>query len=126
MRYRWEADGPDQPFPSDALARDDVPPPLVRSDDHEAVQVANRFAHSFRGYEWAGSLEALADRYHDQHRDWLTGAILTDDVDALSGFLYFWFRADRHGGGYGPHEHDLVWLTALLDAMRRALPPHPG
>jgi hypothetical protein len=66
--------------------------------------------------------EELAARRQRVHRGWLAGDILPDDVDELRSFLFFWFRADRHGGGYGPSEEDLVWLTALLDALRRALP----
>jgi hypothetical protein len=53
---------------------------------------------------------------------WLGGDVLAGDVDGLRSFPFFWFRADRHGGGYGPSEADLVWLAALLDAMRRRLP----
>lgn len=123
LRYRWERSDHAEPFPTDQLAAVDIPPPLVRADDHDRLQLVNRFAHTFNGYDWAGSLEELGDRYHEQHGAWLTGSVLTDDVDALRSYLFFWFRADRHGGGYGPYEHDLVWLTALLDALRRSLPP---
>jgi len=120
-RYRWQTAGPDQPFPTDQLEAADIPPPLVGADDRDAVQAVNQFAHTFNGYEWAGSLEELAERYHEQHRAWLTGSVFTDDPDALRGYLFFWFRADRHGGGYGPDAQNLVWLTALLDALRRTL-----
>jgi hypothetical protein len=120
--YRWLAGGPDQPFPSERLLASDVPPPLTSSRDAMAIQLANQFAHTFNGYNWAGSLEELAARFQRVHRGWLGGDILPGDVDELRSFLFFWFRADRHGGGYGPSEEDLVWLTALLDALRRALP----
>ena len=120
-RYRWQAVGPEEPFPTDQLTRDDVPPPLVRVDDAAVFQVVNQFAHTFNGYQWAGSLEELGELYHKQHRDWMCGSVLTEDPDALRGYLFYWFRADRHSGGYGPYPEDLVWLTALLDALRRTL-----
>jgi hypothetical protein len=104
------------------LLASDVPPPLTSSHDAEAVQLVNQFAHTFNGYDWAGSLEQLAARYRQVQRSWLDGGILPDDADGLRAYLFFWFRADRHGGGYGPSEEDLVWLTALLDALRRVLP----
>jgi hypothetical protein len=115
--------GPKVPFATELPRFADVPPPLVSSRDAEAVQLVNQFAHTFNGYDWAGSLEALAARYQQVHQGWLEGDILPDDVDELRSFLFFWFRADRHGGGCGPSEGDLVWLTALLDAIRRVLPP---
>ena len=121
MQYGWLAIEPDQPFPTERLQADDVPPPLVSSRDREAVHLLNRFAHTFSGYDWAGSLEELSDGYQRTHRGWSRGDILPNDTDALRAYLFFWFRADRHGGGYGPHEEDLVWLSALLDAMRRSL-----
>jgi hypothetical protein len=121
MQYRWLAIDHDEPFPTENLRAADVPPPLVSSHDTEAVQLVNRFAHTFNGYDWAGSLEQLAARYRQVHRSWLDGGLLPDDADGLRAYLFFWFRADRHGGGYGPSEEDLVWLTALLDAMRRVL-----
>jgi hypothetical protein len=61
--YRWLVGGPDQPFPSERLLASDVPPPLTSSHDAEAVQLVNQFAHTFNGYDWAGSLEQLAARY---------------------------------------------------------------
>jgi hypothetical protein len=45
--------------------------------------------------------------------------IADDNSDALLGYRYFWFRADRHDGGYGPDAQDLAWLTALLDPLRQ-------
>ena len=120
-RYRWNAAESDEPFPTDQLTDVDIPPPLVRPDDREAIQLVNRFAHTFNGYDWAGSLEELAERYHEQHRAWLTGSVITDDAGALRGYLFFWFRADRHSGGYGPEAQDPVWLTALLSALRRTV-----
>ena len=120
-RYRWNAAESDEPFPTDELADVDIPPPLVHLHDRDAIQLVNRFAHTFNGYDWAGSLEELAERYHEHHPAWLTGSVLPDDADALRGYLFFWFRADRHGGGYGPDSQGLVWLTALLDALRRTV-----
>jgi hypothetical protein len=119
--YQWTLTGPDVPFPTAELTADDIPPPLISSRDHDAIQTVNRFAHTFNGYEWAGSLEDLGDRTERAHRVWATGGGLPDDVDALRGYLFFWFRSDRHAGGYGPHEADLVWLSGLLDALRSTL-----
>jgi hypothetical protein len=122
MEYRWKSNGPEEPFATERLRFADVPPPLTSSRDAEAVQLVNQFAHTFNGYDWAGSLEQLAARYQQVHRSWLDGDILPDDADELRAYLFFWFRADRHNGGTGPSEEDLVWLTALLDALRRVLP----
>jgi hypothetical protein len=121
VTYQWALDGPDAPFPTAQLTADDIPPPLISSRDHDAIQTVNQFAHTFNGYEWAGSLEELGDRTQRVHRAWAAGGGLPDDVDALRGCLFFWFRADRHAGGYGPYEADLVWLSALLDALRSTL-----
>jgi hypothetical protein len=79
--HRRLSDGPDQ-HPIERLRPSDVPPPLT--SDTEAVQLVNQFAHTLNGYDWAGSLEALAARYQRVQGGWLSRDILPDDVDELA------------------------------------------
>lgn len=84
-------------------------------------------------YEWAGSLEELAER-NDEVRDaWQQEGELAADVDTLRALLLFWVRARRFttssvretpDGWVVTDElsaHDLRWVNALLDAIRAGL-----
>jgi hypothetical protein len=119
--YPWLVEGPDEPFPTELLDADLLPPKLADVDDHRVLDLLNRFAHTFDGYEHAGSLEELARRAESARLAWEGGAELTADAGELRAYLFFWFRADRHGGGYGPNGRDVTWLNALIDGLTSSL-----
>lgn len=123
--YPWLAGGPDQPFPSESLRASDVPPPLTGSRDAEAVKVVNQFAHTFNGYDWAGSLKELAARYQRVHRAWLGGDILPDDVDELRSFLIFWFRRTGTAGGTARARKTSCGSPRCSTRYAEGFPPKP-
>jgi hypothetical protein len=98
MRYRWLAID-HEPFPSGDLLAEIVQPPLVSSRDAEAVQLVSQFAHTFKGYDWAGSLKQLAARYRQVQRSWLDGNILPYDADGLRAYLFLWVRGPARRRG---------------------------
>lgn len=111
--------GPAHRVPSDRLQADMVPAELD-PDDKESQERVARFAHTFNGYARGGGPAALAPIVARIREDWEHAGTLPDDLGDLRSALFFWYRADRHGGGTGPRAADEVaWVNALLDGIRR-------
>lgn len=119
MTYRWQREnGLPQELASADLRPADVPPSPVSADDHDAIGLMIEFAHTFNGYRWGGPPHQLGEVHEATYEVWRRTGELPDDPDRVRACLFYWVRADRHGGGYGPTEDDLPWLGALLDALR--------
>ncbi len=67
------------------------------------------FAHTFDGYEFWGSFERCAEIAHQPRLTTLA---------ELRTFLFFSFRAIRHGG-YEPGEEELTPVRAAVKEIRR-------
>jgi hypothetical protein len=119
MSYRWERDtGLPQEIASADLRPSDVPPAPTSPDDERAIGEMIAFAHTFNGYKWGGPPQKLGEVHRGTFDEWDEHGVLPDDLDVLRGCLFFWVRADRHGGGHGPTVEDIPWLAALIDGIR--------
>jgi len=99
----------------------------LRSSDvasQEATWPAiEEFALTFKGYDWAGSLEKCADLANSTRRTYDHSPerrLPKLTLDELRACLYFEQRRSHHSD-YVPEGEDLVYVKALLESIRREL-----
>ena len=72
------------------------------------------FADTYNGYEHHGDLEGLTALHDQQRRKHRLGEDLSNDVGVLRAMLFYEYRSDRFGGGYGPDEKERNFIDAVL------------
>jgi hypothetical protein len=84
-----------------------------------------RFALSFNGYDWWGSFERCAEIANGAAQAFHELGTLPDSLAELRTCLFFEQRRWHHFG-LDPDDSAMVYISALLEAIRRRVPGTEG
>lgn len=83
------------------------------------TQAQIEFVHEYNGYERLGrSPEALYRLVQPAHEQYQRTGRVPDwcGTDLLRGWAFYLARADRHAGGYGSHDQEILDLLRAWEA----------
>lgn len=98
------------------IATQDLRPDHLPAADASEYTLSD-FAHTYDGYEGAGSFEAAAELSHTLEARFKQTGTVAGTLDELRTALFFWARSLRHGG-LPADEASLAFARALVAAMR--------